>query len=257
MYTLLLQLFCLYKGYTIKELKDEKALKASFDLKNRVHQELYGLPPLPENDEFVYPYGGAYFLGIYKNQEMIGCVHLMDLSMIEAYVSKLYDHVDFDYNGQTTYEIKSLVVDLNHQDAMGTVYKILIYYCMLHTIKMNRHRWVVVTRDTFYQLIKRSGLKTELISTTCQVKKDDTPQSRYYQNYDGMDILEGVCSYYIDIPRNATTIQMKKFFRRRFRKSVKRFRKYTQFEYLRCTKNLMIGHRIKIIRSKIKITLKE
>lgn len=221
----IMSFYCLINGFQVKELTTKQELKASFDLKNKINQELYGLPSLPEEDEFIYPEGGAYFLGIYKKREMIGCVHLMDLSKIDAYVSKLFANATFDYHPQTTYEIKSLAVDIKHQDAAGTVYKVLMYYSMLHTIKMNRNRWVVVTRESFYQLIRRSGLKTEMISKTCAVKKDDTPQSRYYQNYDGMGILEGVCSYYIEIPKHAPSIQMKKFFRRQIRRKTKRFRK--------------------------------
>ena len=96
---------------------------------------------------------------------------------------------------------------------------------MVFSERMGRNKWIVVTNNTLYQLIKRSGLTTVFISDQGHLLKDRTIQSKYMLNYEGAGILKELCCYYIEIPKGAGAVQLKKFLKGMFRRKLKRFRK--------------------------------
>ena len=198
----LIGLYCSLHGFKAKELTTREELMASFYLKNKINHRVYGLPHWEEKEEFIHPEGVAYLLGIYKKGQLIGSIHLMDLSRIASYASKVFTNATFDYQPKKTYEIKSFVVDTEYQKNIGAAFNILIYYAIRFTEKTGRNNWLVATRDTFYEKIKRrSGLPTEFISNENNYINDGSEQAQYFQNYEAIGGLENTCSYYINIPK--------------------------------------------------------
>jgi hypothetical protein len=195
-------IYCYLNGFLVKKLTTKSELKVAFDLKNEVNQKVSGLKPLPEKEEFMYPEGLAVTFGLFAKEQLIGTIQLMDLTQIESYTSKVYAKITFDYEPQETYEIKSFVVDPSYQHGIGSVFNMLIYYCIVFTQETKRKQWLVVTRNTFYEKIKkRSGLPTTFIADECHYLEDDTIQSKYFRNYEKDNVLKGCTCYYIHIPK--------------------------------------------------------
>ena len=220
-----IKIYCLINGFKIKKLTTREELLASFHLKNKVNSSIYGLSPWEEKEEFIQPQGIGSVIGIYKKGQLIGSIHLMDLSQIASYASKIFTKATFDYNPEETYEIKSFVVDTDYQKNIGAAFNILIYYSIRFTENTGRNNWLVATRDTFYEKIKRrSGLPTEFISNDNHYINDGSPQARYFQNYDIIGGLDNTCSYYINIPKGIIEQLTLKFLRMAIIKTLNRFR---------------------------------
>ena len=210
----LIGLYCLLHRFKTKELTKREELIASFHLKNKINHRVYGLPNWEEKEAFINPEGVAYLLGIYKKGRLIGSIHLMNLSKITSYASKIFTKATFDYQPEKTYEIKSFVVDTEYQKNIGATFNILIYYAIRFTEKTGRNNWLVATRNTFYEKIKRrSGLPTEFISNKNNYINDGSPQAQYFQNYEAIGGLENTCSYYINIPKGIIQRLAMKFLR--------------------------------------------
>lgn len=125
---LLMNIYCFINGFKVKELKTKSELKAAFDLKNKVNYIQSGLPLLAPKDDFIYPKGRAYILGLFKNKRLIGSIQLLDLTIIAPYAFKLYPNANLDYNPETTYEVKSFVVDTSYQKNIRQVDNLCCYY---------------------------------------------------------------------------------------------------------------------------------
>ena len=77
-----IKIYCLINGFKIKTLTTKEKLLASFHLKNKVNSLIYGLPPWEEKEEFIKSQGIGSIIGIYKKGQLIGSIHLMDLSQL-------------------------------------------------------------------------------------------------------------------------------------------------------------------------------
>ena len=138
----LVKSYSFFHGFKVKILENKQDLKAAFDLKNRVNQDLTRLAAVPEEDDLIYPKGIARVFGFYKKEQLIGTIQLMDLTQIVPYASKMYANATLDYNPKTTYEIKSFVVDTKYQHGVGGVFNFLLYYSIVFTQQTNRDKWV-------------------------------------------------------------------------------------------------------------------
>lgn len=227
--------YCLINGFKVKNLTTREELLASFHLKNKVNHSLYGLPPWEAKEQFIHPAGVACIIGIYKKDQLIGSIHLMDLSKIDSYTSKIFSTATLDYNPKKTYEIKSFIVDKDFQTNIGVAFNMLIYYSIRHTEKTGRNNWLVSTRDTFYHKIqKKSGLPTKFISADSNYINDGTAQARYFQNYASVNGLENTCCFYINIPKRIVGRLAIKFIRIITKKTIKRW--FSAFRTLRTVK---------------------
>lgn len=217
----LMQCYCFINGFKVKELKSKSEFKVAFDLKNKVNQALSGLKPLPANDEFVYPKGAAYALGVFKKKQLIGTIQLSDLTQVEPLTAKLFPKVT--YQPESTYEVKSFVVDTSFQKNIGAAFNILVFYCIAFSNRTNRDKWLVITSNTFYKKIKkRSGLETELLGDQYEHIEDNTFQSRYSKNYVENGQAENLCCYYILIPKGVIKELTLKFLKNAMVKTVKK-----------------------------------
>ena len=217
-----MKIYCLINGFKIKKLTTREELLASFHLKNKVNSSIYGLPPWEEKEEFIKPQGIGSIIGIYKKGQLIGSIHLMDLSNIESYSSKIFTTTSLNYNPKKTYEIKSFIVDKDFQTNIGVAFNMLIYYSIRFTEKTGRNKWLVSTRDTFYHKIKqKSGLPTTFISANSNYVNDGTTQAEYFKNYAAINGLENTCCYYIHIPKGISGTLTLKFIRIVTTKTVK------------------------------------
>jgi hypothetical protein len=223
----IMELYCLFQGFQVKKLTTKKELKTAFDLKNKVNKNLTGLAAVPQEDEFVYPKGIAHFIGVFKKGQLIGSIQLLDLTQIQSYTSKIYANANananLDYNPQTTYEVKSFVVDNEFQHGIGGVFNVLVFYAIYYSEISNIDKWLVVTSTKFYEKIKkRSGLPSSLISQKYHYEKDNTPQSRYFRNYIEQDHLKDCTCYYIHIPKGILIGLTFKFLKISMLKTLKR-----------------------------------
>lgn len=219
----IMDIYCLMQGFQVKNLTTKSELKAAFDLKNRINQELSGLPPLPEDEDFIYPEGVAYVIGVFHKKQLIGTISLMDLTKIDCYTQKAFANAPLNYEPTKTYEIKSFVVDKNYQHGIGGVFNVLIFNALYLTEKSKRNNWLVLTSNVFYEKIKkRSGLPTEFISDSCAYVIDDSVQSRYLQNYMNLDLFQHYTCYYIKVPKGILAGLTFKFIRMSITKSLKR-----------------------------------
>jgi hypothetical protein len=227
----IMDIYCLIQGFQVKKLTTKKELKTAFDLKNRINQSLSDLPPLAEKDEFIYPEGLAYTIGVFHKKQLIGTISLMDLTQTDCYTAKAYANATLDYEPQKTYEVKSFVVDTNYQHGIGGVFNVLIFYAIFFSERSRRNQWLVLTSNIFYKKIKqRSGLPTELISDSCSYVIDNSVQSRYLQNYMKLDLFQDYTCYYIKIPKGILMRLTFKFLRMSVMKSLKRIPLFSSFQ---------------------------
>lgn len=232
----LFRCYCLFNGFWVKPLTERSELKAAFDLKNQVNQELTGLEPLAAEEEFVYPEGIARLVGVYTREKLIGTMYLMDLTKVESIASKLYADATFTHSPETTYEIKSFVVDTRYQHGVGRLFNILMFYAVLFTQETNRTTWLVITSNKFYDKVKRkSGLKTQLISDQYQHVADDTPQSRYSYNYIKDGLIKDYSCYYIYIPKKMLVEYTLNYFKLTISVLLKKIKPFPSINHLRKT----------------------
>lgn len=223
------KLYCLCKGYRIKNITLPKQYKDVFDLMNDTYVNVYGFEPMQLNKEIIYPKGVAVCFGIYKKKELIGSMRLMDLTQQQPVLSDFYLTTKFDYDPKKTYELSRLIIAPKYQSMDRMIFLLLIYAAYRFTMKTGRNQWIVSTWKSIYYIIQRMGAKVDFITQNTNYIDDGSQKARLFKDYvkreEGFDFN---CCFYVSLEKDESNNLLKKYIRRR----LKRFRKRTMEKFM-------------------------